>query len=76
MRRLVTSMVIDVAVLDRRDRTAVHGLGRDVAGHEPARGAAEAPVGQQRDLVAEPLAHERRRDAEHLAHARSAAGPS
>ena len=67
-------MVMTSPFSHRRDRAAVHGLGSDVAGHEPARGAREAAVGEQRDLVAEPLPHERRGDREHLAHARPAGG--
>ena len=46
--------------------------GRDVAGHQAARGAAEAAVGEQRDRLAHALADDRRRDAEHLAHAGAA----
>ena len=74
MRRLSTSIVIVSP-----SRTAAIGppcdrLGRDVAGHEAARGAGEAAVGEQRDGVAEPLPHDRRGDGEHLAHARAAGG--
>ena len=64
-----------VAVADGRDRAAARRLGRDVAGHEAVRGAGEAAVGEQRDGVAEALAHERGGDAEHLAHAGPAGGP-
>ena len=42
-----------VAVVHARDRTAAAGLGRDVAGHEAARRAAEAAVGDQGDALAE-----------------------
>src|SRR5439155_777857 len=62
-----------VALLDRGDRAADGRLGRDVAGHQAARGAAEAAVGQERDLLAQAFTHERRGDAQHLAHARAAA---
>ena len=59
-----------VPVADRGDRAATRRLGRDVAGHEAVGGAAEAPVREQRDLLAEPGAVDRGRDGEHLAHAR------
>ena len=72
MRRLGDVDRDHVAVVDRRDRAAGQRLGGDVAGHEAARGAGEAAVGEQRDLLAEPLAHERRRHGEHLAHPRPA----
>ena len=48
------------------------GLGRDVPDHEPVRRAGEAPVGDQRDRVGEPLADDRAGDVEHLAHPRPA----
>src|SRR5438093_12747687 len=62
-----------VALLDRGDRAAYRRLGRDVAGHQATRRAAEAAVGQERDLLAQTLADQRRGDAQHLAHARAAA---
>ena len=43
-----------------------------MADHQAVGRAREAAVGDQRDLVAEPLADERGRDVEHLAHARAA----
>ena len=46
-----------------------------MADAEAARGAAEAAIGDQRDLVAHTLPIQRRRGAEHLAHARTALGP-
>ena len=61
-----------VAVAKRGDRAALRRLGRDVADHQPAGRAREAPVGQQRDLLAEALADDRRRDLEHLAHSGAA----
>src|SRR4051794_26318000 len=61
-----------VALAHGGDRAAVDGLGGDVAGHEPARSAGEAAVGEQRDAVAEPLPHDRRGHREHLAHAGAA----
>ena len=64
----------DVAVADGGNRPAGHGFGGDVPGHQAARGAGEATVGQQGDRVAETRAHDRRGDAEHLAHARTALG--
>src|SRR5207247_2203397 len=45
----------------------------DVAGHQAARGAAEAAVGEESDLLAQALADQRRGDAQHLAHAGAAA---
>ena len=63
-----------VAVVHGGDRAAARGLGRDVAGHEAVRGAGEAPVGEQRDVLAQAGAVERRGDGEHLAHARAADG--
>ena len=62
-----------VAVAHQRERPAERGLGRDVADHHAARRAGEAPVGEQRDLLAHALPVEQRGDAEHLAHARAAA---
>src|SRR5262249_623387 len=43
------------------------------ARHEPAGGAAEPAVGEERDALAQPRAHDRGRHAEHLAHAGPAA---
>ena len=43
-----------------RDRAALDGLGGDVADHHPAGRAGEAAVGDQRDLLAEALADDRR----------------
>ena len=43
-----------VAVADDGERAAAHRLGRDVADHQPAGGAGEAPVGHERDRLAEP----------------------
>ena len=61
-----------VAVANGGDRAALDRLGRDVADHEPARGAGEAPVGEQGDVLTEPLADDRGGDLEHLAHPRPA----
>ena len=63
-----------VAVADDGERAAVERLGRDVPDHQPVGGAGEAAVGDQRHLVAEPLADERRGDVQHLAHPRPAGG--
>ena len=60
-RRLVDVDRDRVAVADGRDRAAVDRLGGDVADHEAVRGAGEAAVGEQRDVVAEPLPHDRAR---------------
>src|SRR5207237_534401 len=46
---------------------------RDVAEHQPARAAAEATIGDERDGFAQALSDQRRGHAEHLAHAGSAA---
>ncbi len=46
-----------------------------MAGHEAVRGPGEAPVGDQRHRLPQPLADERGGDGEHLAHAGSARGP-
>src|SRR5207248_1677210 len=54
------------------DRPAARGLGSDVPDHQTVRGAREAAVGDERYLVAEPLADERRGDVQHLAHPRAA----
>ena len=70
-RRASTSIMIDVAVAHGRERPAARGLGRDVADHQAARGAREAPVGDERDRLAEPGADDGRGDAQHLAHARA-----
>ena len=59
----------------QRDRPAERRLRRDVADHEAVRGAGEASVGHERDVVAEAAADERRGDRQHLAHARAAARP-
>ena len=48
--------------------------GPDMADAEAARGAREAAVGDQRDLLADALAVERRRGRQHLAHAGAALG--
>ena len=67
-------MMISSPSRDRGDRAAVDGLGRDVAGHEAVGGAAEAPVGEQRDVLAQAGAVDRGGDREHLAHAGAAGG--
>src|SRR5690606_35969872 len=55
-----------VAVLDERDGAALLRLGADVADDEAVRSAAEASVGDERHVVAEPGAHDGRRRREHL----------
>src|SRR4026209_1292799 len=47
-------------------------LGSDVSEHQPVGPAGEAAVRDERDIVTEALADERRCDAEHLLHAGSA----
>ena len=58
----------------QRDRSADRRLRADVADAEAARGAGEAAVGDQGDLVAGALAVKRRRGGQHLAHAGAALG--
>src|SRR3546814_19677534 len=64
----------DVAVLEQADRAADRRLRPDVADAEAARGAGEAPVGDQRHLVAHALAVDRRGSGQQLAHAGAALG--
>src|SRR3954471_9556281 len=61
-----------ITILYQRDRPACGRLGRDIADHHAARRAGEAAVGKERHLLAHSLAVDQRRDAEHLAHARTA----
>src|SRR3712207_2986752 len=63
----------NVAVPDEADGAADRRLRTHVADAEAARRAGEAPVRDERDLVAHALAVERRRGGQHLAHARAAA---
>jgi hypothetical protein len=64
-----------VALAQQRDRAAPCRFRRDVADHEAMGGAGETAVGDQRHVVAEAAADQRRGDAEHLAHAGAAGGP-
>ena len=73
--RASTSIEIVIALFDRRDRSAVGGFGRHVRNHESVRGAAETAVGHQRDGFRQARADNGAGDAQHLAHARSAARP-
>ena len=57
-----------VSVPHGGERPAPRRLRRDVPDHQPAGRAREAPVGDERDRLAEPRADDGRRDAEHLAH--------
>src|SRR5262249_33010159 len=57
------------------DRTTDRGLRSDVADAEAPRRPGEAAIGDQRHLAAHPLAIERGRGREHLAHAGAAARP-
>src|SRR3954451_24203023 len=59
----------DVALVECRQGSSARRLGRDVPDHEPVRGAREAAVGDQRDVLAGALADDRRSDVQHLAHA-------
>src|SRR3989441_9870658 len=63
-----------VTVAKRRDRAAFGSLGRDVADHESVGRSGEAPVGHERNGVAEAGPLERARHVEHLAHAWPAPG--
>ena len=80
---VVGDVEVEAALLDvEHDLVAVadaasgppRSLRRDVADHQAVRRAREAAVGDQRDLVAEPFADERRGDVQHLAHAGAAGG--
>src|SRR5262245_55281476 len=62
----------DVPFAQRGDGAARGGLGRDVAYHQSARGAAESPVGHQRNALAQAFADDGRRHAQHLAHSGAA----
>src|SRR5579885_1012280 len=64
----------DVAVADEADRPADRRFRADMADAEAARRAGEAPVGDQRHLLALALAVERRRGRQHLAHTGAAFG--
>src|SRR4029077_10243166 len=59
-------------IADRCDRAALDRLGSDVTSHQPAGCAGEAPIGEQRHLLPQALADDRRRHLQHLAHARTA----
>src|SRR3712207_3086685 len=50
------------------------GFWGHVTGHEPPRGAGEAPVGEKGDRFAQPLADEGGGHAEHLSHSGSTLG--
>jgi len=56
-----------------RYRPACGRFRRDVPDHQAAGRTAEAAVGDQRDLAAQPLTDDRGRHPEHLAHARTTA---
>src|SRR5262249_38045566 len=62
----------DVPFAQRGDGAARGGFGGDVADHQPARGAAESPVGHQRHAIAQAFADDGRRHAQHLAHSGAA----
>src|SRR5690606_7392960 len=64
----------DVAVLHQRDRSARRRLRPHMADAEAAGAAREAPVGDERHLVAHALAVEAGRGRQHLTHARAALG--
>src|SRR5690606_23822679 len=57
------------------DRPSLRRLGRDMADHEAVCRAGEAPVGDERDAVAQAPALDRGGDGEHLAHAGAADRP-
>ena len=61
-----------VAVLDDGERAADEGFGRDVADDEAVAAAGETAVGDERDVLAEALAHDGAGGPEHLAHAGAA----
>src|SRR5262249_51518669 len=61
-----------VAVAYQRQRPADKGLRRNIADAHPARRTGEAPVGDQGNLLAHPLAVDKRGHPEHFAHAGTA----
>ena len=63
-----------VTVVNGGDRAAAIGLRCDVAGHQAVSRTREAPVGEQRDLVADALADQSGCHLEHLAHPRASRG--
>ena len=63
-----------VAVSHQRDGAALLRLGHDMADEKAVAAAAEAAVGDEGDVVAEPGAHDGRAGLEHLRHAGAAAG--
>ena len=64
-----------VAFADGGDGAAELGFGGDVAGHQPARGSGETPVGEKGDGVGElGDSLDGGSDGEHFAHAGAAAG--
>ena len=68
-------MVISSPLRHQRERPAGKRLGRDVADDKAVRAAAEAPIGDERDVFPETASHDRARRRKHLAHARPAARP-
>ena len=72
--RLLDVEADHVAIAHGRNRAAQRGFGRDVAGHQSVRRAAEAAVGQQRNRCSQSFAHNCAGDAQHFAHARTALG--
>ncbi len=58
---------------NRGNRTARGCFRRDVTSHQSTRGPGETAVRQQCHRIAETCTHQRRRHAEHLPHARTAA---
>src|SRR5690606_41983472 len=65
----------DVALLQQPDRAARCGFRANMADAEAGRGAREAPVRDERPLVAHPLSIKGGRGGEHLAHPRTALWP-
>ena len=64
-----------VAVAHDRKRAAVRRLRCDMPDHQPVRRTREAAVGDQCDVLAEPLADDRGGHMQHLAHARAPGRP-
>src|SRR5262245_63405183 len=62
----------DVPFAQRGDGAARGCFGGDMADHQPARRAAESPVGHQRNALAQAFADDGRRHAQHLAHSGAA----
>ena len=64
-----------VSILYRSDGTAIRRFRCDVSRHQAVGSAGKAAVGQECHRIAQPLAHQRGSDRQHLAHAWAASRP-